>query len=83
MKIKEVQLDVAKPKDVDIEEIAKEIAENLNVDVEIRLTERNIHTDDIGIIISGDDINIRKVSKFIEELGLRIRSVDGIKVTNE
>ncbi|MBS7650384.1 MAG: DUF211 domain-containing protein [Candidatus Bathyarchaeia archaeon] len=79
--VKKVVLDVLKPHQPQIPELASRIAACQGVDrVGISLAEIDQNTESIKISIEGSDIKIEMVRKCIEDLGATIHSIDEVEV---
>lgn len=79
--IKKMVLDVLKPHEPPIYELASKLASLRGIDhVSISLAEIDQSTESIKISIDGSDINIDSVKRSLEELGAVIHSVDEVAV---
>lgn len=80
--IKKVVLDVLKPLEPAIYDLAKKLAATNGIThVNIALAEIDQSTESVKIVIEGTDIKIESVRKHLEELGAVIHSVDEVDVT--
>ncbi|MCD6410951.1 MAG: DUF211 domain-containing protein [Thermoplasmata archaeon] len=77
--IRRLILDVLKPHNPSIVELAKRIASLPGVvGVNITLQEVDKDTDSVKITIEGDNIELEKVEEVIENCGAVIHSIDGV-----
>ena len=81
--IKLLILDVLKPHHPSMLELAKEIARTNNVSANLRLLEVDEKTETIQIIIKGENIDVEKIRKAIEEMGGSVHSMDEISIGPE
>lgn len=80
-KLRYVILDVLKPHEPSIYELANEISKlSPSFTVNIKSIERDEHTETIQIMIQGDNINLEAVRKKINALGATIHSIDKVCV---
>ena len=72
-------LDALKPREVDIVELAWGICEIRGVhQVEITVSEVDVKTETVKIVIDGDDIDPDEVNSVVEKYGAVVRSTDGV-----
>jgi hypothetical protein len=77
-------LDVLKPHEPPIDELASKLASLDGVDhVSISLAEIDQSTESVKIIIDGSDIRIDAVKHSLEELGAAMHSVDEVAVAKK
>jgi len=77
--IKRIILDVLKPHEPSIIEVAKTLSNIEGISgVNISLEEVDAQTDSVKITIEGSDIDYIKVKKKIDECGAVIHSIDGV-----
>jgi len=82
--IKKLVLDVLKPHEPPIDELASKLASLDGVDhVSISLAEIDQSTESVKIIIDGSDIRIDSVRRTLEELGAAMHSVDEVAVAKK
>lgn len=80
--IKKLILDVLKPHDPAIHELASKLASLHGIDhVNISLAEIDQSTESVKIAIDGSEINVDQVRKSLEQLGAVIHSVDEVAVS--
>jgi len=80
-RIKRIVLDVLKPRDPPIHELASHIADSTGVgEVSITVIEINQSTESIKVLVEGDDINVNDVKGCLERVGATIHSLDEVKV---
>lgn len=81
-RIKRIVLDVLKPRDPPIYELASQLADCRGVqDVSITVAEIDQNTESIKISIEGGSVNIEDVKECLDRFGASIHSVDEVKVT--
>ncbi|HDH06798.1 MAG: hypothetical protein DRJ52_01410 [Thermoprotei archaeon] len=79
--IKKIVLDALKPRDLDLRELSARICSLNGVsEVEIEVREVDVKTETVKIIVRGSDICYDEVQEELSELGVAIRSLDGIVV---
>ncbi|MEM3607465.1 MAG: DUF211 domain-containing protein [Candidatus Bathyarchaeia archaeon] len=84
VRIRKLVLDVLKPRDPPIYELASRLAECRGVsDVDINLAEIDQRTETIKVSLEGDGIDINEVRQCIEELGASVQSFDEVRVSRE
>ena len=84
VRIKKLVLDVLKPRDPPIYELASRLAECRGVsDVDINLAEIDQRTETIKVSLEGDGIDINEVKRCIEDLGASVQSFDEVRVSKE
>ena len=77
--IKRIILDVLKPHEPSIIEVAQRLSSIDGISgVNISLEEVDAQTDSIKITIEGTDINYQKVKNEIDQCGASIHSIDGV-----
>jgi len=82
--IKKLVLDVLKPHEPPIDELASKLASLDGIDhVSISLAEIDQSTESVKIIIDGSDIRIDSVRRSLEELGAAMHSVDEVAVAKK
>lgn len=80
-RIKRIVLDVLKPREPTIYELASHIADSKGVqDVSITVAEIDQSTESIKVFIEGGDIDVKEVKGCLERFGASIHSVDEVKV---
>ena len=81
-RVRRIVLDVLKPRDPPIYELASQLAECRGVrDVSITVAEIDQSTESIKVSIEGGGVNIEDVKECLERYGASIHSVDEVKVT--
>ncbi|MEM3072331.1 MAG: DUF211 domain-containing protein [Candidatus Bathyarchaeia archaeon] len=81
-RIKRIVLDVLKPRDPPIYELASQLADCRGVqDVSITVAEIDQNTESIKVSIEGGSVNIEDVKECLDRFGASIHSVDEVKVT--
>lgn len=81
MKLSEIVLDVLKPHEPNIIELAKELKKLKGVKrVEIIVEEIDELTESTKMIIAGSDMDFESIKKKIEEFGASIHSIDKIVI---
>jgi hypothetical protein len=79
--IKKLVLDVLKPREPPIYELAAKLTNCQGVsEVNILLAEIDQNTESIKVSINGDDIDIDSIKKCVEEYGASIHSIDEVTV---
>lgn len=79
--IRKVILDALKPRDLDLRELSSRICSLDGVnEVEIEVREVDAKTETIKIIVKGENICYDEVQEELSELGVAVRSLDGIVV---
>jgi len=74
-------LDVLKPREISLEDLALAVGEVEGVDaVDITVTEVDSRTETLKISISGEDISLDDVENVLNEYSTIIRSIDAISV---
>ncbi|HID17239.1 TPA: hypothetical protein EYP26_02990 [Candidatus Bathyarchaeota archaeon] len=82
--IRKLVLDVLKPREPPIHELAAKLAACEGVsDVNILLAEIDQSTESVKVSINGDNVNIESVKNCIEELGASIHSIDEVTVARK
>jgi hypothetical protein len=82
--IKRVVLDVLKPREPPIHELASKLAILNGVNnVGIALIEIDQDTESIKVSLEGDNINIEAVRKSVEEFGAVVHSIDEVTVSKK
>lgn len=82
--IKRVVLDVLKPHEPPIHELASRLASLEGVtNVGITLVEIDQDTESIKVSLEGNDIDINVVRKSVEEVGAVIHSIDEVMVSKK
>lgn len=84
VKVRRLVLDVLKPREPPIYELASKLAECEGVsDVSINLAEIDQQTETIKVSLEGEGIDINDVKQCIEDLGASVQSFDEVKVSRE
>jgi hypothetical protein len=79
--IKKLVLDVLKPREPPIHELAAKLTNCSGVsEVNILLAEIDQNTESVKVSVSGDNIDIESLRKSIEEYGASIHSIDEVTV---
>lgn len=79
--IKKLVLDVLKPREPPIYELAAKLTTCQGVsEVNILLAEIDQNTESIKVSVNGDSIDINSIKKCIEEYGASIHSIDEVTV---
>jgi len=79
--IKKLVLDVLKPREPPIHELAAKLTSCSGVsEVNILLAEIDQNTESVKVSVSGDNIDIESLRKSIEEYGASIHSIDEVTV---
>jgi|YelNatPaOPRAMG01_1025707.scaffolds.fasta_scaffold00278_43 hypothetical protein len=79
--IKKLVLDVLKPREPPIYELAAKLSSCQGVsEVNILLAEIDQTTESIRVSVIGDDIDINSIKKCVEEYGASIHSIDEVTV---
>jgi hypothetical protein len=79
--IKRIVLDSLKPREVSIIELSQALCSVKGVDeVDITVTEVDVKTETIRLVIKGSNINYEELSKVMADHGSTIRSIDEISV---
>jgi hypothetical protein len=82
--IKRVVLDVLKPHQPIITELASRIVSCNGANrVNVSLAEIDQNTESIKVIVEGSDINLETIKSCIEEMGATIHSVDEVEVARK
>jgi len=82
--VKRLVLDVLKPHDPPIDELASKLASCHGVeDVNVTLAEIDQDTESVKVSIDGSDIHIDTVRKCVEDLGASVHSVDEVRVVRK
>lgn len=84
VKVRRLVLDVLKPREPPIYELASRLAECKGVDdVNINLAEIDQQTETIKVSLEGEEIDINDVKHCIEDLGASVQSFDEVRVSRE
>ena len=82
--VKRLVLDVLKPHDPPIYDLATKIASCRGVgDVDVTLAEIDQDTESVKVSIDGTDIDIETIKKCVEDLGASVHSFDEVKVVKK
>jgi len=82
--IKKLVLDVLKPREPPIYDLASKLTGCQGVnEVNILLAEIDQNTESIKVSITGDEIDIESVKKCVEEYGASIHSIDEVTVAKK
>jgi uncharacterized protein len=77
--IKRLVLDVLKPHQLSILELAREISELSHVNgVNLSLKEVDMHTEKVKLTIEGVNIDFDEIEKVIQKMGAVIHSIDEV-----
>ncbi|MCP8315035.1 MAG: DUF211 domain-containing protein [archaeon] len=80
--IKRIIIDSLKPRETTILDLSKALCEVKGVDeVDITVTEVDVKTETIKLVVRGSDIAYEELAKVMNEHGTTIRSVDEINVS--
>ncbi|MHC1586561.1 MAG: DUF211 domain-containing protein [Candidatus Hecatellaceae archaeon] len=80
--IRRIVLDSLKPRETSIIELSQALCSVDGVDeVDITVTEVDVKTETIKLVIRGTNINYEELSKVMMDHGSTIRSIDEISVT--
>jgi hypothetical protein len=83
-KIKKVVLDVLKPHQPTIQDLASRIVSCNGANrVNVSLAEIDQNTESIKVLVEGNDINLETIRHCIEEMGATIHSVDEVEVAKK
>jgi hypothetical protein len=79
--IKRVMLDVLKPHEPTIVEMARELAkQGDDYKVSIRVTEIDEKTETLELTVTGPDVDLQRIEEVIEDLGGAVHSIDEVVV---
>jgi len=79
--VKRLVLDVLKPREPPIYELAAKLASCHGIDnVDVTLAEIDQDTESVKVSIDGNDIEIENVRRCVEDLGASIHSFDEVRV---
>ena len=82
MSIRRLVLDSLKPRETSIIELSQALCSVDGVDeVDITVTEVDVKTETIKLVIRGSNINYEEISKTMMDHGAIIRSIDEISVS--
>ncbi len=82
MYIKRLVIDALKPREVSIMDLSKSICELDGVEeVSVIVTEVDVKTETVKIMISGNDIDFDKMMEAISESGVSVRSIDEVSLS--
>lgn len=82
MYIKRLVIDALKPREVSIMDLSKSICELDGVEeVSVIVTEVDVKTETVKIMISGNDIDFDKMMEAISDSGVSVRSVDEVSLS--
>lgn len=82
--VKKVALDVLKPHQPTLPELALQIVTCIKVNrVNISSVEIDQNTETIKVIVEGKDVKIKTIRKCLEDLGATIHSIDEVEVIRE
>jgi hypothetical protein len=82
--VKRVLMDVLKPRELSIVELAKALgAVDAEGEVEIIVSEVDSKTETLKVTIRGANIDYESVSKIMDRYGVSIRGIDEINVARE
>jgi len=80
--IKRLVIDALKPREVSIMDLSKSICELDGVEeVSVIVTEVDVKTETVKIMISGNDIDFDKMMEAISDSGVSVRSVDEVSLS--
>jgi len=80
--IKRLVIDALKPREVSIMDLSKSICELDGVEeVSVIVTEVDVKTETVKIMISGNDIDFDKMMEAISESGVSVRSIDEVSLS--
>ena len=81
-RIRRIVLDSLKPREASIIELSRALCAVKGVDeVDITVTEVDVKTETIRLVIRGGDINYEELSKVMADHGSTIRSIDEVSVS--
>lgn len=82
MYIKRLVIDALKPREVSIMDLSKSICGLEGVEeVSVVVTEVDVRTETIKIMVSGNDIDFEKMIDSITENGVSVRSIDEVSLS--
>ena len=82
MYIKRLVIDALKPREVSIMDLSKSICELDGVEeVSVIVTEVDVKTETVKIMISGNDIDFDKMMEAISDSGVSVRSIDEVSLS--
>jgi len=82
--VKRVLLDVLKPRELSIVELAKALSSvDKKGEVEIIVSEVDSKTETLKVTIKGSNIDYPSVSKIMDQYGVSIRGIDEINTARE
>ncbi|MCD6511786.1 MAG: DUF211 domain-containing protein [Thaumarchaeota archaeon] len=82
MYIKRLVIDALKPREVSIMDLSKSICELDGVEeVSVIVTEVDVKTETVKIMISGNDIDFDKMMDAISDSGVSVRSIDEVSLS--
>ena len=82
--VKRVLMDVLKPRELSIVELAKALGVvDVEGDVEIIVSEVDSKTETLKVTIRGANIDYEAVSKIMDQYGVSVRGIDAINVARE
>jgi len=80
--IKRLVIDALKPREVSIMDLSKSICELDGVEeVSVIVTEVDVKTETVKIMISGNDIDFDKMMEAISDSGVSVRSIDEVSLS--
>jgi len=80
--IKRLVIDALKPREVSIMDLSKSICELDGVEeVSVIVTEVDVKTETVKIMISGNDIDFDKMMDAISDSGVSVRSIDEVSLS--
>jgi hypothetical protein len=83
-RVSELFIDVLKPSEISIINLASSICEYKSVEkVDIEVYDVDARTENIHILITGKNLKFDNIKQIIEENGSVIHSVDGVLVENK
>ena len=82
--IRRITIDALKPREIEIIDLSKVLCDVDGVDeVDIAVTEVDVRTETVKIVIKGKDVDFDEVSKIMEKYGVVMRSIDEVSVKKE
>ena len=80
VKLQQVTLDVLKPREPTLLELASALGEGDDYEIRIRLVEMDEKTETLAVIVSGNDIDLQRLEQTITTLGGSVHSIDEVVV---
>ena len=80
VRLKQVTLDVLKPHEPTLLELARALGEARDYEIRIRLVEMDEKTETLEVIVSGSDVDLERLEETITALGGSVHSIDEVVV---